>query len=215
MFRCLGFGVLGLGFWGLVETRKTNRYEEKQKETEKEKKEKKKQEKEKQKKKEKKKKKKKKTREPQSVRLRPISTSANFDFGQLAEVQLAEVELAEVEHPLMGHICSSWNSGPLKLHLPLDLPMQVGRGSQSKLAILCIHLCSCLDGFSQFIHNIHVGILLGWVHFHPNCKKKLIQKHFHPKTLSSKREGNFIHNTFIQKRVHPMTLSSQTFFIQP
>ena len=37
-------------------------------------------------------------------RLRPISTSANFDFGQfdfgqLAEVELSEVELAEVEHP--------------------------------------------------------------------------------------------------------------------
>ena len=27
------------------------------------------------------------------------STSANFDFGQLAEVELAEVELAQVEHP--------------------------------------------------------------------------------------------------------------------
>ena len=32
-------------------------------------------------------------------RLRPISTSANFDFGQLAEVELSEVELAEIEHP--------------------------------------------------------------------------------------------------------------------
>ena len=80
MFRCLGVwvfwgsGLQGLGFWGLGETRKTNRHKEKQKETEKEKK-KKKQEKEKQKKK--KKKKKKKTREPQSVQ-----TSANFDFGQ-------------------------------------------------------------------------------------------------------------------------------------
>ena len=32
----------------------------------------------------------------------PISTSANFDFGQLAEVELSEVELAEVEHPPLG-----------------------------------------------------------------------------------------------------------------
>ena len=42
-------------------------------------------------------------------RLRPISTSANFDFGQfdfglLAEVGLSEVELAEVEHPRQAHL---------------------------------------------------------------------------------------------------------------
>ena len=48
-------------------------------------------------------------------------------------------------------------------------------------------------------------------------EKKLIQKHFHPKTLSSKTissktEDNFIHDTFIQKRFHPMTLSSKTTF---
>ena len=54
----------------------------------------------------------------------------------------------------------------------------------------------------------------GSVHFHPNCKKKLIQKHFHPKTLSSK-------NSFIQKHFHPKektisstTLSSKNGFIQ-
>ena len=46
-----------------------------------------------------------------------------------------------------------------------------------------------------------------------------IQKHFHPKTLSSKtisskREDNFIHDTFIPKRVHPMTLSSKNGFVQ-
>ena len=41
-----------------------------------------------------------------------------------------------------------------------------------------------------------------------------VQKHFHPKTLSSKREDNFIHDTFIQKRVHPMTLSSKNGFVQ-
>ena len=35
-------------------------------------------------------------------RLRPLSTSATFDFGQLAEVELSEVELAEVEHPQIG-----------------------------------------------------------------------------------------------------------------
>ena len=47
----------------------------------------------------------------------------------------------------------------------------------------------------------------GQVHFHPNCKKKLIQKLFHPKTLSS--------NDTIQKRFRPMTFSSWTIFIQP
>ena len=47
-----------------------------------------------------------------------------------------------------------------------------------------------------------------------SSKNTFIQKHFRPKTLSSEREDNFIHDTFIQKRVHPMTLSSQTIFIQ-
>ena len=50
-------------------------------------------------------------------------------------------------------------------------------------------------------------------------KKNLIQKHFRPKTLSSKtisskREDNFIHDTFIQKHFHPKTLSSKNTFIQ-
>ena len=54
------------------------------------------------------KRKKEETKQTPSVRLRPISTLANFDFGQfdfgqLAEVELSEVELAEVEHPLPKH----------------------------------------------------------------------------------------------------------------
>ena len=44
---------------------------------------------------------------------------------------------------------------------------------------------------------------VGQVHFHPNSKKEVIQKHFDPKTLSSK-------NTFIQKHFHPKTFSSKT-----
>ena len=59
-------------------------------------------------------------------------------------------------------------------------------------------------------------------HFHPktlSSKNTFIQKHFHPKTLSSKTissktEDNFIHDTFIQKRFHPMTLSSKNGFVQ-
>ena len=45
-------------------------------------------------------------------------------------------------------------------------------------------------------------------------KKKLIQKHFRPKTLSSK--NTFVQNHFIQNRrqFHPMTLSSKNTFIQ-
>ena len=47
-----------------------------------------------------------------------------------------------------------------------------------------------------------------------SSKNTFIQKHFHPKTISSKIEDNFIHDTFIQKRVHPMTLSSKNGFVQ-
>ena len=49
-------------------------------------------------------------------------------------------------------------------------------------------------------------------HFHP--KNTFIQKTLSSKTISSKREDNFIHDTFIQKRVHPMTLSSKNGFVQ-
>ena len=52
-----------------------------------------------------------------------------------------------------------------------------------------------------------------------STKNIFIQKHVHPKTLSSKtisskREDNLIHDTFIQKRIHPMTLSSKNGFVQ-
>ena len=64
----------------------------------------------------------------------------------------------------------------------------------------------------------------GQAHFHPNStttlssKNTFVQKHFHPKTLSSntissKTEDNFIHDIFIQKRFHPMTPSSKNGFI--
>ena len=45
-----------------------------------------------------------------------------------------------------------------------------------------------------------------------SSKNTFIQKHL-TKTISSKTEDNFIHDTFIPKRFHPMTLSSQTTFI--
>ena len=90
-------------------------------------------------------------------------------------------------------------------------------------------ICEAVDGgrswgrlFSQGRSDRLLGLgtlSSGLVHFHPTCNKKLIQKHFHPKTLSSKTissktEDNFIHDTFIQKRVHPMTLSSKNGFVQ-
>ena len=93
-----GFGVWGLqgkGFWG--QKQKQNKKKMKSKMRKKKKKKKKREE------KRKKQKKKKQSKHHLfdfgQFRLRPISTSANFDFGQVAEVELAEVELAEVEHP--------------------------------------------------------------------------------------------------------------------
>ena len=44
--------------------------------------------------------------------------------------------------------------------------------------------------------------------------KKTRPKTLSSKTISSKREDNFIHDIFIQKRVHPMTLSSKNGFVQ-
>ena len=54
-------------------------------------------------------------------------------------------------------------------------------------------------------------------HFHPktlSSKNTFIQKHFRPKPFHPKEEDNFIHDTFILKRVHPMTLSSKNGFVQ-
>ena len=61
-------------------------------------------------------------------------------------------------------------------------------------------------------HNM-VGTT-GWVHFHPNCKEKLIQKHFHPETLSFQK--HFRPKSFHpkQKTISSTTLSSQNGFIQ-
>ena len=60
--------------------------------------------------------------------------------------------------------------------------------------------------------------MVGYTFIQIAKKKKLIQKHFHPKTLSSKNissktEDNFIHDTFIQNQFRPLTLSSKTTFI--
>ena len=84
--RVQGFGVQGKGFCG--QKQKQNKKKMKSKMRKKKKKKMEKAEKE-------------ETEQTPSVRLRPISTSANFDFGQLTEVKMAEVELTEVEHPLL------------------------------------------------------------------------------------------------------------------
>ena len=85
-----------------------------------------------------------------------------------------------------------------------------------------------LKGTAHQRRRLAMGVLLWWLGTlssklqkkkKNSSKNTFIQKHFHPKTLSSKTissktEDNFIHDTFIQKRVHPMTLSSKNGFVQ-
>ena len=52
--------------------------------------------------------------------------------------------------------------------------------------------------------TVDVPVMCSFIQF-----GKIIQKHFHPKTVSSKKENNFIHDNFIPKRFHPRTVSSK------
>ena len=67
--------------------------------------------------------------------------------------------------------------------------------------------------FDRFWPIVVVVVVLCFVLLLFQIAKKLIQKHFHPKTLSSKISSNFIHDIFVQKWVHPMTLSSRNGFV--